>query len=276
MRSTGTMRARRPDADPQRLRSTRWLGFFRTVLARHLRRSFHAVRVARPGVPAAADDLPLIVYANHPSWWDGALVPVLLDRLFPGRRLFGPIDADALERYGFMRRLGFFGVQAGTYAGAATFLRVGHGLLAHPDTLFCITPEGRFVDPRERPVRLQPGLARLIAGVPRVTVVPMAVEYPFWTERTPEALVRFGEPRVMGRDLPPSLVGLHGALEDGLADAMDRLADDAVSRDATRFYEVFAGSAGVGGVYDAWRRVQAWTAGRRFDAAHAPGPADGR
>ena len=94
-----------------------------------------------------------------------------------------------------MRRLGFFGVRRDSYSGAATFLRVGSRLLARDDTLFCLTPEGRFTDPRRRPVRLQPGLANLIARVPRVTVLPMAIEYPFWTERTPEALVAFGTRR---------------------------------------------------------------------------------
>lgn len=277
MRSTGTMRRSRPDPDPEGLRSDAWLRFFRFVLSRQIRRSFHAVRIARPGPPEIAEPLPLVVYVNHPSWWDGALVPVVVDRLFPGRRLFGPIDDEAMQRYGFMRRLGFFGVQRDSYAGAATFLRVGRRLLSRADTLFCLTPEGEFTDPRRRPIRLRPGLASLIASVPRVTVLPMAVEYPFWTERLPEALVRFGAARVMGGDMPRSSTDLCAALEEGMADAMDRLADDAVARDPSRFVELIDGQVGVGGVYDLGRRLAAWSRGRRFDAAHAPSrPADER
>ena len=63
-----------------------------------------------PASPTVPDELPLVIYANHPSWWDAALVPVLLTRLFPSRRSFAPIDAVALRRYGFMRRLGLFGI----------------------------------------------------------------------------------------------------------------------------------------------------------------------
>ncbi len=274
MRSTRIMRPPRPDdatpvTDPVALRSETWLRFFRYILERQLRRSFHAVRIARPGLPAISNEWPLIVYFNHPSWWEGALVPVLVDRLFPRRRAFGPIDADALKRYGFMRRLGFFGVQADSFSGAATFLRVGRRLLAERDTLFCITPEGRFVDARVRPVRLQPGLVGLLSGVPRVTVLPLAVEYPFWSERTPEALARFGEPLVVGTDVAGSLDDVGEALGGRLAAAMDRLADDAIARDPARFDTLLEGRVGVGGFYDLGRRLKAWSRGERFDAAHA-------
>ena len=262
-----------PRQDPEVLRSTARLRFFRFVLRRQLRRSFRSVRLA-PGVPTLSDALPLIVYFNHPSWWDGALVPIVLDRLFPRRRVYGPIDDDALQRYGFMRRLGFFGVKRDSYAGAALFLRVGRRLLSRPDTLFCLTPEGHFSDPRKRPLRLQPGLATLIASVPRVTVLPMAVEYPFWTERLPEALIAFGEPQVMGREFEASSIDLQAALASNLRDTMTRLADLSIERDATRFVELFEGTVGVGGVYDFGRRLRAWSRGERFDATHAGGTID--
>ena len=52
--------------------------FFHFVFARRARSGLRAVRVARWGLPAAAPG-PLVVYANHPSWWDGVafmLLPV--------------------------------------------------------------------------------------------------------------------------------------------------------------------------------------------------------
>lgn len=268
--STTTVPRQPLDADPQQLRSERWLRFFDRALTHKLRASFHALRLAKPGLPAIDEALPLIVYCNHPSWWDGAFVPVLVKRLFPARRAFGPIDRAALQRYGFMRRLGFFGVQTGSYAGAATFLRVGRRVLAQPDTVFVLTPQGRFNDARHRPVRLQSGLAGLISSVPRVTVLPLALEYPFWTESKPEALARFGEPGVMGTESTGWLSDIQWTLETRLGAVMDQLADDAISRDPARFELLLEGSAGVGGIYDAWRRLKAWGSGQRFDAAHVP------
>jgi 1-acyl-sn-glycerol-3-phosphate acyltransferase len=264
-----------PDIDPERLRSEAWLQFFVRVMAHRLRGAFHAVRLAKPGVPDVADELPLVVYSNHPSWWDAALVPVLLTRLFPLRRSFAPIDAVALRRYGFMRRMGLFGVTQGTYEGASLFLRVGRKILSQPDTLFYVTPQGRFTDARERPVRLQPGLAHLLSRAPRVTVLPFAVEYPFWFESAPEALVQFGEPMILSSSSTTELLDIQGLLEARLAQAMDSLAEASVSRDASRFDILLSGRAGVGGVYDGWRRLRAWRRGEKFDPAHVPGEQGG-
>jgi hypothetical protein len=49
---------------------------------------------------------------------------------------------------------------------------------------------------------------------------------------------------------------------------MDRLAEDAQSRDPQAFSCLVSGTVGVGGVYDLWRRAKAWLSGRRFVAAH--------
>ena len=268
MRSTRIMRPLPPDIDPERLRSEVWLRFFVRVLTHRLRRSFHAVRLAKPGVPAVADELPLVIYANHPSWWDAALVPVLLRRLFPSRRSFAPIDVVALQRYSFMRRLGLFGIAPDTYEGASLFLRVGRKVLSQPDTLFYLTPQGRFTDARDRPVELRPGLAHLLARVPRVTVMPLAVEYPFWDESAPEALFRFGEPMILGNSVTAEIPEIQALLQARLSQAMDDLAEAAVSRDPARFETLLDGRAGVGGVYDGWRRLKAWRRGETFDPAH--------
>ncbi len=270
MRSTRIMHPLPPDTDPERLRSEAWLQFFVRVLTHRLRRSFHAIRLAKPGVPAVPDELPLVIYVNHPSWWDAALVPVLVARLFASRRSFAPIDAVALQRYAFMRRLGLFGIAQDTYEGASLFLRVGRKILSQPDTLFYLTPQGRFTDVRDRPVRLRPGLAHLLARVPRVTVLPLAVEYPFWDESAPEALVRFGEPMILGSSVTAEIPEIQALLQAGLSQAMECLADAAVSRDASRFDTLLDGRAGVGGVYDAWRRLRAWRRGEEFDPAHVP------
>lgn len=264
------MRRSPPDIDPERLRSTVWLRFFVRILTHRLRKSFHAVRVAKPGVPTVSNELPLVIYANHPSWWDGALVPVLLTRLFPSRRSFAPIDAVALQRYGFMRRLGLFGVAQDSYEGASLFLRVGRNILSQPDTLFYLTPQGRFTDVRDRPVKLRPGLAHLLSQVPRVTVLPLAVEYPFWDESAPEALVRFGDPIILGSSVTAAIPEVQALLQARLSQAMDDLAEAAMSRDASSFDTLLDGHAGVGGVYDGWRRLKAWRRGEKFDPAHVP------
>ncbi len=251
-------------------RSPVLLALFRLYLRVLFWRRFDAVRVSRAFVPPTYLGRPLVIYCNHPSWWDPALLLLAVPALFAGRRAFGPMDAAELERYGLFRNFGVFGIEPGTLRGAATFLRVASGLLESADTCLCITAEGAFTDPRLRPIRLRAGLAHLARRRPDAVFLPLALDYVFWNESKPEALMRFGTPVQ-----PPagnSVAAWQGALEDSLTVAMDSLAADSAARNPAAFEKLFSGTAGVGGPYDAWRWLRAFVLRQKFSVRHQPGP----
>jgi 1-acyl-sn-glycerol-3-phosphate acyltransferase len=251
-----------PRLSPTLLRLFRF--FARRYLAKHL----HALRVSRTGpLPSLPEGTAVIVVVNHPSWWDPLVAVVMWDR-FPGRRHFAPMDAAALARYRFFGRLGFFGIEPDSVAGATTLLRTGRAILTQPDTMMWITAQGKFTDPRLRPPGLKPGVGLLVRSLERVVVFPLALEYPFWQERTAEALIRFGEPLVVGDGRERSAREWTAIIETRLEAAQDALAAEAVARDEALFDVVIRGKAGVGGVYDWWRRLKAWAGGQRFEAEH--------
>jgi 1-acyl-sn-glycerol-3-phosphate acyltransferase len=250
--------------DPLTLRSPWRVALFSAYARRFLVRHLHAVRVLRNGARPALPEGPLIVALNHASWWDPMVSLVLAPRL--GRTPYAPIDAEQLERYGFFKRLGFFGVDRESRSTLRAFLRTSERVLQQPDAALWITPQGRFVDARQRPTELAPGLGHLARRLERGTVLPVAIEDPFWDERLPEALVAFGDPvPVTGGG---SAAGWTARLSTALEATQDRLAAAAVARDPSRFDTLLAGDEGVGGVYDGWRRARAALAGRRFDVAH--------
>ena len=148
-------------------------------------------QVADSAVPP---DRPVIIYSNHPSWWDPVLYMLLCGALFPDRAGYGPMEARALGKYGLLERMGVFGIEVDSPRGAARFLSTSLRVLSDPRSSLWITAEGAFTDHRVRPVRLRPGLAHLARRVPGVTILPLALEYTFWNESRPEALVRFGPP----------------------------------------------------------------------------------
>jgi 1-acyl-sn-glycerol-3-phosphate acyltransferase len=209
----------------------------------------------------------MVIYTNHPSWWDPALFMLVSPKLFPGRIGFGPMDAVQLQRYGLFRRLGAFAVEPGA-RGAAAFLRVARQGLARARAAMWITAEGAFRDPRRRPILLRPGIAHLARLAPDTVFVPAALDYVFWNESRPEALLRFGPP-VLARG---SVRDIDAALTQALTACMDGLADDAATRDATRFVTLLNGTAGAGLIYDTWRRVWAALRGQRFSARHEADP----
>ncbi len=179
------------------------------------------------------------------------------------------MDAAALARYGFFRRLGFFPVEQKTARGSVQFLRTAQQVLKSSHSLLAITPQSRFADARERPVKFAGGLGLLASRVERAVFVPLAVEYVFWEERLPEVLVRFGTPTTIG-----SGSGHHSAaewnafFEARMAENQDALALEAQRRDPASFENILRGDAGPGGVYDWWRSISARWRGKPFQREH--------
>jgi 1-acyl-sn-glycerol-3-phosphate acyltransferase len=232
----------------------------------YLRRHFHAVRIARDHLPASLSG-PVIVCLNHPAWWDPILCIYLATELFSENRHFGAIDHQMLRRYRFFGRLGLFGVDR-TAGGARNFLRTTGAILERPDSMLWLTAEGKFVDPRTRPVRLAPGIGHLLHRQQHGFVLPLAIEFPFWQERTPEALLRFGQPVNLSTEACKSPREWTSLLEKRMEETQDELARDSMSRNAAAFETTLAGRAGAGGIYDAFGRLKARLTGRRFRAEH--------
>ena len=257
-----------PDDDPVSALSPFLLKRFDGYLRWYIRRNFHALRLSLRGIPRLLTGRPAVVFTNHPSWWDPALFIVLSRMMYPERPSFGPMDAEALKKYGFFRRVGVFGIEPDTPRGAARFLSVGGRVLADSRAILWVTAEGDFTDARRRPVRLRRGIAHLARRAPGTAFVPLAMEYPFWNERYPEALISFGDPILPESEGPRTVDEWTDFFEARLSHLMDDLAEDAISREATRFETLIDGSVGVGGVYDVWRRLRAVGAGRAFSARH--------
>lgn len=256
-------RTQRGDVPP------RWPWLFR-LFRRYARgyaaKHFHAVRILRTAPPPRVIDGPLIVVMNHPSWWD-AILNFLLSDLWQGRVDWGPIEASALRKYKFLSRAGLFGIETGSTRGAVEFLRAAQAILADSRATLWLYAQGRFADVRERPVTFRSGVGHLAERLPSGTILPVAVEYTFWDERTPEALVAFGVPLQCG--------GGRNAREwtatvaDELERTQNALAEAAIARDPKQFHALLRGRAGVGGVYDLWRRFKAIVTGRRFRPEHS-------
>jgi 1-acyl-sn-glycerol-3-phosphate acyltransferase len=249
----------------------RW---FMAYVRRYLRKHFHAVRVLRAaerggavGWPEVRDE-PLLIYTNHPGWWDPLLFLYFGARGFPGRMSYGPIDAKAVGKYKFLQRIGFIPIEPGTWKGSATFLRTARAALSRSDVIFWVTAQGEFADPRARPVVIRPGVGHAVAATDRGIVVPLAVEYPFWTERCPEAVAAFGTPMRIADAAGRSADTWTDVLADELTRTQERLAEAVIARDPDRFITLMSGKAGVGPVYDTVRRLGAWFRGKPFDASH--------
>jgi 1-acyl-sn-glycerol-3-phosphate acyltransferase len=228
---------------------------------RQLSRHFNAVRLAKSQRPdlVTAHGKALILYLNHPSWWDPLICLYLAGQLFPDRRHYGPIDAGTSSRHRLFARMGFFGVETASARDARRFLTISQEILGRPDAALWIPAEGRSADPRERPVRLRSGIGYLASRVRQAVLLPLALECSFWEGQLPEVLVRFGE------EIPAGDAGMGASdwtavLEDRLESALDALAAESLARDPARF-DVLLDGGGEAAVPGVWRRFKARFAG---------------
>jgi 1-acyl-sn-glycerol-3-phosphate acyltransferase len=253
-------------------RSERIFRVFARYAARYFRKHMHALRLARWGhPPQGTEGQPLVVYTNHPGWWDAMVYILLSDRLFPEMHAHAPMDAAMLERYPIFRRLGAFPVQPNSPAGAAAFLKETRELLTNPSALLFVSAPGRFVDVRARPQGIKAGVSRVPELAPDSLLVPLAIDFVFWEERKAEVLVAFGE-SLSARELAKlSRSERRERLENTLHTTMDHLQQDAIARDPALFDSLLVSSSGVGGIYDFWYRLRAGLRGRRYDPNHRGG-----
>ena len=175
----------------------RWLlllRVFRWYSRRYVRKHFHAVRLSKSGhtFPPSEGE-PLLIVLNHPAWWD-PMICMVLSSVIAERDQFAAIDAEAVQQYAAFKKMGFIPVDTRTLRGAAEFVRTGTTILSQSNRVFWVTAQGRFTDVRERPLGINAGVGHLASRLTGGVVLPLALEYSFWTERTPEALLRVGEP----------------------------------------------------------------------------------
>jgi len=254
----------------------KWFDVFAWYGRRYLAKNFHGVRLSLSGGGADADrgqppfqkGQPVVVYCNHPSWWDPMILIHLTQAFLPERTHYAPIDAAALEQYKFFAKIGFFGVEQDTRRGPVDFLRKSEAILNTPNTALWVTAEGEFTDPRKRPVQLKPGVAHLAQRMPSAMLLPIALEYTFWDQPKAEALMRSGEPIQAESLAGQSVEQINETLTGNLQHTMDALASEAQQRNPEHFDTLIDGQVRVSLVYDAWRGFWARLRGKRFSAKH--------
>ncbi len=243
---------------------------FHRFLRPFLKRHFHAIAVERESLQrmVVSDEEPLLVYGNHPSWWDPLVAHFLNRSLFPARQFYAPIDADALEQYQVFGKLGFYGVRLNTTSGAGAFLKQSLRILEAEQTSIWITPEGRFSDVRDHSAPLMPGLAHLCTRMERGKVLPLALEYAFWEERLPVCLVKVGPGIDIASHADSAKSEWGDRLTSILRQTQTELSELVIARSSEPFENLIDGTKGAGFFYDSMRRAKSMFGRSKFQASH--------
>lgn len=224
---------------------------YRTLVRPALRGMFQRIALYAPE-PPPAPDLPTIIYANHPSWWDGYMPFFLCDELWHSAGYI-MMEQPQLARYSFFRYCGAFSVDRhDPREGLRSVVYAAQLLRAGPGRTLWIFPQGEITPNDRRPLRTFAGTAHIAIRAAPVRCIPMALRYEFGLEQRPEALIRLGPSLEVERG--GGSKALHQELDRRLLVELDQLRADAISGATAEYRTVLRGRDSIN---VAWDRVRA-------------------
>lgn len=226
----------------------RWLvtAYFR----RKARRRFAAV--LERGLPHLADwnnggpaRTPLILLANHSSWWDAAM-PFLVSFGACRHDAYAIMEHRQLDRFRFFARAGAFSIVREHPRQALHTLRYGAELLRGSSRVLWIYPQGVIVPNDAGPIVGYPGAAHLVQMVGGCMVAAVAFRYQLLRHELPVAYVSIGQPQPMaaaqGRD---GIRATHAQMMELLTNEVESLRAAVVSESTEGFRELLRGKRSV-------------------------------
>ncbi|HKK93107.1 MAG TPA: 1-acyl-sn-glycerol-3-phosphate acyltransferase [Longimicrobiales bacterium] len=170
--------------------------------------------------PAAPDGVPLLLVANHVSWWDGFLLREVQRRI-RGRAPFHTVVIEhQISAHPMLGRLGAVPVDPTTPASVLRMLRTLRRLrAADPGTVFSYFPQGRIWPSSRRPLEIRRGIEAVTRVLAPVRIVPVGIHIEPLVDVRPTPLIWLGEPLdvASGASLP------RRTLEERMVRSLDQI-----------------------------------------------------
>jgi 1-acyl-sn-glycerol-3-phosphate acyltransferase len=189
---------------------------FESVFHRRMARQLETTVIR--GLPAGLRaPWPLLLVANHTSWWDGFLLRQVHRRLRPTAPLYTVMRQDQLRRHRFLRLLGALPLEPGSAASGLRLMRTLRQARRHSPTLvLSFFPQGRIYPSWKRPLGFRRGIATLSRLLAPLTVLPLGLHIEALGNERPTAFIAAG---------PTLDVGLEGAQPQELEAAVEAQLD---------------------------------------------------
>lgn len=224
---------------------------YRALIQWPMVRQFHRVWLKIEGPLPHPADGPLICYVNHSSFWDGYVAQILHRMVF--RRSFQGylmMDEAQLRRFRFFTWLGVFSINRTSSAAANRSIEyIAAKLAERRDRYLWIFPQGTLLPNDRRPLRLYPGIGRIVHGAGGANLWPVALRYEFRNEQRPELFIRAGPLHAVHAS--DSERAILKETQQRLTAAVDALRDDVVSETLAGYRVLMHGIPGINRIGDA-------------------------
>ena len=143
--------------------------------------------------------VPLMIVANHVSWWDGFLLMELQQTLRPNAPFSAIMLESELSKSPFLRRIGTIGIDPNSPATVLSALReLTKRAEDRPDSMIFFFPQGRIWPSAKRPLGFKRGVEVFAKALGETVVLPVGLHIEPLNRAAPHAFVRAGEPCIDG------------------------------------------------------------------------------
>ncbi len=203
-----------------------------------LKRRFHSIQVSGLDFLREKDrQLPLIIYANHSSWWDGlAAFQISYNTKLDS---FIIMEEKQLRKLYLFRKLGAFSIIRENAREAYKSLNYAAELLKkNVNRTLWIFPQGEILPNDIRPLKFYNGLTKIVEKVGNCYVLPVAFRYEFLGNYKPEIFVQIGEPEIYKscKNLPIK-IGTQ-IFSEKLTVILDSLMQDVLNKNVNSFEKI--------------------------------------
>lgn len=218
-------------------------------LRKHFDRIFLRIRYERTNEQFA---LPMLMCANHASWWDG-YVATLVERAMSVDGYLMMEEAQ-LRRYFFFRWAGCFSVDRHNTRSAMQSLHYAAQLLKkRPGRFVWLFPQGTISPNDKRPLVFFTGAAYLARETTPVLLYPVATRIEYLAEQRPDLFISVGEPLFIDAEIAHGrgfLKNCTRQLEERVTLELDQLRSDVLASDYSSFTRIMGGRASINRIFD--------------------------
>ncbi|NOS84069.1 MAG: hypothetical protein HOP31_02915 [Ignavibacteria bacterium] len=163
---------------------------------RLIKKHFYAIHLrGEENLSSIDSSLPVIMYANHSSWWDGFIAYYLTNREMK-KDDYLMMDIKQLKKYSFFRYIGVFSVNREVPADAIRSVNYAAVLLKDSAKYLWVFPQGDMVPQDRRPLKFFSGITKIAEKTGTVNLVPVCFRYEYLMEQRPEVFISIGKPEL--------------------------------------------------------------------------------
>lgn len=195
-----------------------------------LRRRFHSFQVSGLEFLLNKDPhIPLIIYCNHSSWWDG-LAAFQISREV-GLDSFIMMEEKQLKRLFLFRKLGAFSVDRENPREAYQSITYASEILQeNSNRTLWIFPQGKILHIDRRPVKFYGGLAKITEKIGKCSAASLAMRYEFLGEFKPQIFVKIKKPEIISVAANFDAKRLTDNFSNRLTENLDELKFDVINQ----------------------------------------------